>query len=93
MTISGFPDITPEMQDQVESMMKDPQVMKKMTSMMRNMDPETIKQLGLNQPFSDEKIDTLKMPSSTKASKAPVEMITPRFVSQHCSIQQCRSYI
>ena len=81
MTISGMqlPEITPEMQDQVDSMLKDPNMMKQMASMMKNMDPEMVRQLGLNTPVVEEKIDTLKMPSTTKASRPPVELITPRF--------------
>ncbi len=78
-TMPQLPDMTPEVQAQMESMMKDPNVMKSVASMMKNMDPETLRQLGLDQPAFDEKIDTLKMPSASKASKAPVEMITPRF--------------
>ena len=70
--------MTPEVQAQMESMMKDPNVMKSVASMMKNMDPETMRQLGIDQPVYDDKIDTLKMPSSSKAARKPVEMITPR---------------
>lgn len=68
------------MQDQVESMMKDPDIMKKMNSMMKNLDPEMMRQLDLHTTGSDEKIETLKMPSSAKSARPPVELITPRFV-------------
>ncbi len=74
-----LPDMTPEVQAQMESMIKDPNVMKSVASMMKNMDPEMMRQLGMDQPVYDDKIDTLKMPSASKASRPPVEMITPRY--------------
>jgi hypothetical protein len=82
MTIGTMPlpDMTPEVQAQMESMMKDPNVMKSVASMMNNMDPETMRQLGIDKPDYDEKIDTLKMPSASKASRPPVELITPRYL-------------
>mmetsp|Transcript_49319 Transcript_49319/g.112319 ORF Transcript_49319/g.112319 Transcript_49319/m.112319 type:complete len:192 (+) Transcript_49319:3-578(+) len=45
-----MPEITPEMTQQMGSMMKDPAMMKQMTGMMRNMDPAMLKQFGITDP-------------------------------------------
>ena len=81
MTIGQMdvPEVTPEMQKQMESMMKDPEMMKTVASMMKNMDPETMRKLGFDQPSHDAEINELKMPSSSKSSRPPVELITPRY--------------
>ncbi|KAJ1492872.1 hypothetical protein T484DRAFT_1880315 [Baffinella frigidus] len=46
----AMPEITPEMTQQMGSMMKDPAMMKQMTGMMRNMDPAMLKQFGITDP-------------------------------------------
>uniref|UniRef100_A0A7S4PHY7 STI1 domain-containing protein n=2 Tax=Guillardia theta TaxID=55529 RepID=A0A7S4PHY7_GUITH len=43
-----MPEVTPEMQKQMSEMMKDPEVRKSMTNMMKSMDPEMMRQMGLN---------------------------------------------
>ncbi len=75
-----MPVITPDMHAQMESMMKDTKIMNSVASMMKNMDPEAMRELGFGSHQTNDPIETLKMPSSSKASRPPVELITPRLV-------------
>lgn len=47
MTPGQMPEMTPEMQAQMSTMMKDPAMMKSMTSMLKSLDPETMKSFGI----------------------------------------------
>jgi hypothetical protein len=52
---TGMPVVTPEMQKQMSTMMRDPEMRKNLSNMMKNIDPDTMKAMGITDKAQIEK--------------------------------------